>query len=100
MLTLYATPESLYCAKLRIALRRKGLAWREVAPEGGCGSAGYRALVPAGTLPAIDDDGFVLAESEAIAEYLEETRPEPAMLPRDPRAGDAADAVAVPRHAA
>lgn len=85
-LTLYATPESLYCAKLRIALRRKGLTWAETAPEGGCGAAAFRAVVPSGTLPAIDDGGFVLAESEAIAEYLEETRPLPAMLPGDARA--------------
>lgn len=85
-LTLYATPESLYCAKLRIALRRKGVAWREVAPEGGCGAAAFRAVVPAGTLPAIDAGGFVLAESEAIAEWLEETRPDPSMLPGDANA--------------
>lgn len=85
-LTLYAAPESLYCAKLRIALRRKGVAWREVAPEGGCGAAAFRAVVPSGTLPAIDAGGFVLAESEAIAEWLEETRPSPAMLPGDANA--------------
>jgi glutathione S-transferase len=86
MLTLYALPVSLYSAKLRIALRCKGVAWREVPPPGGYGSAAYRAIVPSGTLPAIDEDRFVLAESEAIAEYLEETRPEPAMLRGDARA--------------
>ncbi len=85
-LILYATPESLYCAKLRIALRRKGVAWHEVAPEGGCGAAAFRAIVPAGTLPAIDAGGFVLAESEAIAEWLEETQGPPAMLPGDANA--------------
>ena len=84
MLTLYATPESLYCAKLRILLRHKHVNWREVAPEGGCGSEAYRAMIPAGTLPAIVDGDLVLADSEAISEYLEETRPQPAMLPADP----------------
>ncbi len=83
MLTLYATPESLYCAKLRILLRHKQIQWQEVVPEGGCGSSSYRDLIPAGTMPAIVDDDLVLADSEAIAEYLEETVPAPAMLPQD-----------------
>jgi glutathione S-transferase len=94
MLTLYATPESLYSAKLRILLRHKQVRWQEIAPEGGCGSAEYRELIPAGTMPAIVDGDLVLADSEAIAEYLNETIAEPAMLPDDAvaRARDAASA--------
>ena len=83
MPTLYASPESLYCAKLRIPLRHKQIEWNEVMPEGGCGSAAYRAMIPSGTMPAIDHDGLVLADSEAIAEYLNEICPEPPMLPGD-----------------
>jgi glutathione S-transferase/maleylpyruvate isomerase len=83
MLILYASPESLYCAKLRILLRHKQAQWQEVMPEGGCGSEAYRSLIPAGTMPAIVVEDLVLADSEAIAEYLEETISEPAMLPRD-----------------
>ena len=49
MLTMYAIPPSLYCAKLRILLRFKGLEWTEIPPPGGYGSAEYRALVPAGS---------------------------------------------------
>lgn len=86
MLTLYATPESLYCAKLRILLRHKQADWQEIVPAGGCGSAEYRELIPAGTMPAIVDGDLVLADSEAIAEYLDETLSEPAMLPADPAA--------------
>lgn len=82
MLTLYATPQSLYCAKLRIALRAKALDWREVPPPGGYGSDAYKALVPSGNLPALQTDGLLIADSEAIAEYLEETYPQPALLPR------------------
>jgi glutathione S-transferase len=86
MLTLYATSESLYCAKLRTVLRYKQLEWNEVSPEGGCGSESYRAMIPGGTMPSIDDDGFVLADSEAIIEYLDENHPEPALLPVEPKA--------------
>jgi glutathione S-transferase len=83
MLTLYATPESLYCAKLRILLRHKATFWQEIMPKGGCGSDSYREMIPTGTMPAIIDGDLVLADSEAIAEYLNETIAEPAMLPSD-----------------
>jgi glutathione S-transferase len=86
MLTIYSIPESLYCAKLRILLRYKQAQWREVEPEGGCGSTQYRQLIPSGTMPALVDGDLVLADSEAIAEYLNEIITEPAMLPVDPRA--------------
>ncbi len=81
MLKLYAIPVSLYCAKLRIVLRHKGLDWQEVPPPGGYGSAEYKALVPAGNLPALRHDDLLLSDSEAIAEYLNELHPDPAMLP-------------------
>lgn len=80
MLTLYTIPESLYCAKTRILLRHKGLTWRELPPPGGVGAADYKAIVPSGNLPALDHDGFVLTDSEAIAEYLDEVFPDPPML--------------------
>ena len=37
-------------------------------------------------MPALVDGGLVIADSEAIAEYLNETIAEPAMLPVDPGA--------------
>jgi glutathione S-transferase len=83
MITLYGIPVSSYVAKVRLALRLKGLAFTEVAPPGGYGSSTYRAIVPAGSVPAIVHDGFALHESEAILEYLEEAFPEPALHPRD-----------------
>ncbi|MFN3146293.1 MAG: glutathione S-transferase family protein [Paracoccaceae bacterium] len=81
MLTLYAIPPSLYCAKVRIVLRAKGLDWRELPPPGGYGSAEYRRLVPSGNLPALLHDGLLLADSEAIAEYLNERFPDPPLMP-------------------
>jgi glutathione S-transferase len=84
MLTVYAIPPSLYCAKLRIALRHKRLAWREIPPPGGYGSDEYKTVVPSGNLPALVDGGLQIADSEAIAEYLEERHPDPPLLPADP----------------
>lgn len=80
MITLYAVPVSLYCAKVRIVLRHKHLDWQEVLPPGGYGSDKYKALVPAGNLPALDHDGLLIGDSEAIGEYLNEAFPEPDML--------------------
>ena len=85
MLTLYSIPESLYSAKLRIVLRVKGVPFDEVLPPGGYGTDEYKTVVPAGTVPAIVHDGFVLADSEAIAEYVNEVWPDPQLLPADPR---------------
>ncbi len=84
MLTVYAIPPSLYCAKLRVLLRYKSLTWEEVPPPGGYGSEAYKALVPGGNLPALRHGELLIADSEAIAEYLEECWPDPPALPADP----------------
>lgn len=86
MLQLYAIPVSLYCAKIRILLRHKGLVWTEVPPPGGYGSDEYKTVVPSGNLPALRDGDLLIGDSEAIAEYLDERYPEPSALPADPAA--------------
>jgi len=77
MLRVYCVDHSLYCAKLRLLLRTKGLAWQDLAPP-----EDYLSIVPTGNLPALVDGDLVLTDSEAIAEYLEEKHPSPAMLPQ------------------
>lgn len=81
----YATALSSYSAKVRIVLCAKGITFEETLPPGGYHSVEYRAIVSMGTLPAIQIGDWVLSESEAINEYLEEAHPDPALLPRDPR---------------
>ena len=81
MLVLYDLPISSYGCKTRILLRHKGLDWTSLAPPDGYGSPAYCKIVPSGTIPALVHDGFTLGESDAIAEYLNELAPEPAMLP-------------------
>jgi maleylacetoacetate isomerase len=44
----------------------------------------FTARNPQQLLPSITIDGLSINQSPAILEYLEETRPEPAMLPKDP----------------
>ena len=62
-------------------MRHKGLEWTSIPPPGGYGSDVYCKLVPSGTIPALDHDGFIVGESDAISEYLNELEPYPTMLP-------------------
>jgi glutathione S-transferase len=46
---------------------------------------GFLTLNPAGDVPVlVEDDGAVLSESASIAEYLDETHPDPPLLGRSP----------------
>ena len=56
----------------------------------------YLALNPQGLVPALAlDDGQVLTQSLAIVEYLDETHPEPPLLPADPAARARVRAIAL-----
>jgi glutathione S-transferase len=83
---LYGLPISVYSCKLRLALALKGVDLTETPPPGGYASATYRALVPQGTIPALVEGDFVLTESDAIIEYLDETGTGRPLLPRGARA--------------
>ena len=77
--------------RVRIALNLKGLTYEQAAHDlrqGRQKTPDYLALNPQGMVPALDVDGQVLIQSPAILEWLEETYPEPPLLPRD--AGDRA----------
>ena len=83
MKILYDLPISSYGCKTRILLRHKNLQWQTIVPPDGYGSPAYCKIIPAGTIPALDHNGFKLCDSEAIAEYINEIVPTPAMLPVD-----------------
>ena len=85
MLNIYSVPVAAYCAKLRIVMRYKSISFTELSPPGGYGSDEYRAIVPSGNLPAMIHNGFMLSDSEAIAEYLDEEFTETPMLPETVR---------------
>ena len=75
--------------RCRIAFNLKGLTPDSVpvhlVQDGGQQHrAEYRALNPQGLVPTLEVDGLVLTQSPAILEWLEETHPEPALLPKDP----------------
>ena len=74
--------------RVRIALNMKGLRC-EHSPhhlrKGEQRDHAYLAINPQGLVPALEEDaGAVLTQSLAIIEWLDETCPEPPLLPKDP----------------
>jgi glutathione S-transferase len=83
---IYHLPVSLYSFKLRLALRLKGAEVELQEPPGGTyRSPEYRAINPAGTIPALVDDRGMLAETDTIIEYLDDIGLGAPMRPTDPR---------------
>lgn len=84
---LYQFPYSHYSAKVKIVLLEKGLAFETPALTAGyLHSPKFLALNPLGKVPFLQDGDFGIGESEVIVEYLEDRYPEPALLPRTPKA--------------
>ena len=86
---LYGFWRSLATYRVRVALALKGLEVEQQyinLLQGVQHGDDYKAVNPQSVVPAlVIDDGPPLFQSLAIIEYLEETCPEPPLLPKDPR---------------
>lgn len=86
---MYGFWRSLATFRVRVALALKGIPMDEISInllQGKQLTDEYRAVNPQGVLPALlVDDGPPLFQSMAILEYLDETHPQPALLPADAR---------------
>jgi maleylacetoacetate isomerase len=85
---LYSYWRSSASYRVRIALNLKGIAYetRPVHLVRGGGeqkSPEYLAVNPQGLVPSFEEDGLTITQSLAIIDYLEDTRPGPALLPSD-----------------
>ncbi len=87
-LKIFGVPISVHTRKVLMAAQYKSIP-REVVPVipliPGNPPANWRSISPTGMVPAIDDEGYVLADSTAIVIYLEGKVPEPGLLPSEPR---------------
>jgi maleylacetoacetate isomerase len=87
---LYGFWRSLATYRVKVALALKGMNVDEVSIDllkGKQHERDYVAVNPQAVVPALvlDDGGPPLFQSLAILEYLEETKPQPPLLPKDPR---------------
>jgi glutathione S-transferase len=85
MIKLYSADLSPYSARVRMQIYAKGVADIAVELPEHWGMPKFRERFPIGRVPILDVDGDTIAESEVIAEYLEEIYPEPSLLGTTPR---------------
>ena len=86
---LYTFFRSSASYRVRIALNMKGLSYEQspIHLRRGGGeqlTAAYKAINPQALVPAFEDNDKILTQSLAIIEYLDETHPNPPLLPKDP----------------
>jgi maleylacetoacetate isomerase len=84
--------------RVRIALHLKGVAFNSVSVDLARGAQhgdAHRARNPQGFVPLLEIDGQRLTQSLAIIAYLDATRPDPPLLPDDPAAAAAVQAMAL-----
>ena len=85
--TLHHFPLDPASRQVRLALAEKKLPFEEEIERYYEGRPEFKALNPSGLTPVLvevrDGERLVICEARAILEHLEETEPEPALLPRE-----------------
>ncbi|WP_375408145.1 glutathione S-transferase family protein [uncultured Methylobacterium sp.] len=83
---LYGTSLSPYVRKVLVALAEKGVDAEHRPCFFHDPNEAFQAASPLGKIPAIEDQGFKLADSSAILFYIEANHPSPALLPTEAKA--------------
>ena len=84
MARLYHVPLSPYCRKVRLSLAEKKIEVELVEERYWEQDPDFMKRNPAGKVPVLRIDDVTISESAAVCEYIEETRPDPALMPKDP----------------
>lgn len=84
----YFRSSAAYRVRIALNLKRVDYESRTVGlADGAQKGADYRAINPQGLVPALEIDGLTLTQSLSIIVYLDQTIPEPPLVPRDPADG-------------
>ncbi|SPH23628.1 Glutathione S-transferase GST-6.0 [Defluviimonas aquaemixtae] len=83
MTRLYHVPLSPFCRKVRLTLAEKKVEVELVEERYWEQGAEFLRRNPAGKVPVMRMNGKVMSESQAICEYLDETIPDPKLMPSD-----------------
>ena len=86
MARLFHVPLSPFCRKVRLCLAEKKIEVELVEERYWEQDPEFLRRNPAGKVPVLRIDNRLLAESTPICEYLDETRPDPSLMPADPAA--------------
>lgn len=84
MARLYHVPLSPFCRKVRLVLAEKKVEVELIEERYWEPSPDFLRRNPAAKVPVLKIDGMTMSESQPICEYLDATRPEPPLIPRDP----------------
>lgn len=85
MLELYQFELSHFCEKIRLILDYKGLDYRKIEVTPGIGQIDLMRLSGQRQVPVLKDGNEIIADSTAIAKYLEQHYPDRPILPQDPK---------------
>ena len=83
---LHTTDLSPFGQRAKLALSAKGLLGETELNDTFGGTDALGELAPMRQIPILEHDGFVLPESQVIADYLDDIVPEPPLLPEAPAA--------------
>jgi glutathione S-transferase len=83
---IYGFPASPFVRKALVVAAEKGIEVDNVVFHPRQPPPEFLAASPFGKIPALRDGDFTLADSTAIATYLDALRPQPAIWPAEPRA--------------
>jgi glutathione S-transferase len=84
MARLYHVPLSPFCRKVRLTLAEKRVEVELVEERYWEQGQEFLRRNPAGKVPVLKLESRTMSESQAICEYLDETIPVPALMPRSP----------------
>lgn len=85
---MYGFWRSIAAFRVRVALKLKGLAFEETPIDilsGEQFKPGYDAINAERVVPTFVHDGHTVFQSLAIIEYIEDIKPEPRLIPADPK---------------